>query len=189
MSCQHARKNGKSALSLSITKAKGGNSVYISEKVKEKIQKIKEVLPENIKFDVSYDSAVDINRSINTVTENAIIGLILAAIILFVFLKNIRATLIVALAIPVSIVFTFFLISTRGIDLNIISLMGLALGVGMLVDNSIVVIDNIFRHMTELKKPKFQAARDGASEMALPILASTATTVAVFLPIVMRFLQ
>lgn len=182
----YARRNGKAALQLSATKAKGGNSVEIVTRVKEEIAKLDAQIPDNVSMDIEYDSSIDINNSINNVANNAVTGLILASIVLFIFLKNWRATSIVAIAIPVSVIFTFFFLSIKGINLNIISLMGLALGVGMLVDNSIVVLDNIFRHMTELKKPKFQAARDGASEMAIPILASTATTVAVFLPIVFQ---
>lgn len=182
----YARNNGVSALSISVTKATGGNLVDIARDVKEIIAEQQAKLPENLEFLLTYDASVNINNSISTVRDNALVGLLLASIILFVFLKNFGATLIVAIAIPVSVIFTFFLISMKGITLNIISLMGLALGVGMLVDNSIVIIDNIFRHMTELGKTKFEAARDGASEMAIPILASTLTTVAAFLPIVVQ---
>lgn len=182
----YARRNGRESLQIAATKAKGGNAVYIATKVKEEMENLKKQLPSNLIIDVEYDSSINIKNSIGSVKDNAISGLILASIILMIFLKNIRATLIVAIAIPVSIIFTFFFLGLKGITLNIISLMGLALGVGMLVDNSIVVIDNIFRHMTELKKTRVQAARDGANEMMMPILASTATTVAVFLPIVFQ---
>lgn len=182
----YARRNGKPALQISATKAKGGNSVYVADKVKEEIENLKKQLPSNIVLDIEYDSSIDINNSIKNVRDNAFTGLILASIVLLIFLKNVRATFIVAIAIPVSVVFTFFFLGVKDISLNIISLMGLALGVGMLVDSSIVVLDNIYRHMTELKKPKFQAARDGAAEMAIPLLSSTATTVAVFLPIVFQ---
>lgn len=181
-----ARSNGKQAVSISITKSTGENEVDIANAVKAEIEKQKNKLPESINFLLTYDSSVDINNSITTVKENALTGLVLASIILLVFLKNIGATAIVAMAIPVSVIFTFFLISLKGIDLNIISLMGLALGVGMLVDNSIVVIDNIFRHMTEFGKTKLEAAKDGAQEMTIPILASTATTIAAFMPILFQ---
>jgi HAE1 family hydrophobic/amphiphilic exporter-1 len=182
----YARKDGKPALSINVTKSKGGNSVFIAGKVRSEIEKLKASALKGTDISLTYDESVEINRSISTVKDNAITGLVLASIVLLIFLKNVRATAIIAISIPVSVIFTFFLLLAKGINLNLLSLMGLALGVGMLVDNSIVVLDNIYRHMTELKKPKFQAARDGASEMAIPILASTATTVAVFLPMVLK---
>lgn len=91
----------------------------------------------------------------------------LAVIVLLVFLKDIRATLVVALAVPISIVFTFFLLTTQGVSLNLVSLMGLSLGVGSLVDNSVVVLDNIFRHMTEEREPIDAAAINGTNEVGL----------------------
>lgn len=179
------RMNGTPSISISVEKSTDGNSVAISEGVKEAIKSLSQTLPSDIKLSVSYDTSIDISNSINNVKNNAIAGLILASIVLFIFLKDIRATLVIAMAIPLSIIGAFFLLNSIGVGLNIISLMGLSLGVGMLVDNGVVVLDNIYRHMTELKKPKFESARDGAAEMLVPILASTATTVAVFLPIVM----
>ncbi len=179
------RMNGTPSISISVEKSTDGNSVAISEGVKEAIKSLSQILPSDIKLSVSYDTSTDISNSINNVKNNAIAGLILASIVLFIFLKDIRATLVIAMAIPLSIIGSFFLLNSIGVGLNIISLMGLSLGVGMLVDNGVVVLDNIYRHMTELKKPKFESARDGAAEMLVPIVASTATTVAVFLPIVM----
>jgi len=179
------RMNGTPSISISVEKSTDGNSVAISEGVKEAIKSLSQTLPSDVKLSVSYDTSIDISNSINNVKNNAIAGLILASIVLFIFLKDIRATLVIAMAIPLSIIGAFFLLNSIGVGLNIISLMGLSLGVGMLVDNGVVVLDNIYRHMTELKKPKFESARDGAAEMLVPIVASTATTVAVFLPIVM----
>lgn len=179
------RMNGVPSISISVEKSTDGNSVSISKGVKEAIESLSQTLPTDVKLSVSYDTSIDISNSINNVKNSAIIGLILASIVLFVFLKDIRATIIIAMAIPLSIIGAFFLLNSIGVGLNVISLMGLSLGVGMLVDNGVVVLDNIYRHMTELKKPKFESARDGASEMLIPIIASTATTVAVFLPIVM----
>lgn len=179
------RMNGTPSISISVEKSTDGNSVSISKGVKEAIESLSQTLPPDVKLSVSYDTSIDISNSINNVKNSAIAGLILASIVLFVFLKDVRATIIIAMAIPLSIIGAFFLLNSIGVGLNIISLMGLSLGVGMLVDNGVVVLDNIYRHMTELKKPKFESARDGASEMLVPIIASTATTVAVFLPIVM----
>lgn len=180
------RVNGKEALALNVSKSDDGNAVEIADKVKLEIEELKSYLPAGTEVNIGFDSSEFIKNSLNTVKNNALTGLVLASIILFVFLKDIRATSVIAMAIPTSIIFTFGLLSVKGISLNLISLMGLSLGVGMLVDNSVVVLDNIFRHMSEHRKPSQEAARDGASEMALPILASTATTVAVFLPIIFK---
>ncbi|OQY10189.1 MAG: hypothetical protein B6I28_01465 [Fusobacteriia bacterium 4572_132] len=177
------RMDGKESISLTLIKESGGNTVQISENVKKNLEMLRDELSEGMKLTIGRDSAEDINDSMDMVKSNAILGLLLAAIILLVFLKNIRATLIVATAIPTSIIFTFVLIKYKGITINMLSLGGLALGVGMLVDNSVIVLENIYRHITEKNKPVFEAARDGAAEMGLPILASTATTVAVFLPV------
>ncbi|TDT69888.1 HAE1 family hydrophobic/amphiphilic exporter-1 [Hypnocyclicus thermotrophus] len=181
-----ARQNGEPSIRIEVIKVKEGNTVNIAEEAKKVMENLKESLPPGINTVLATDFSIPIKQSIGTVSNNAIVGIILASIILLIFLKNIRATLVVAIAIPVSVVFTFALLPLKNITLNVISLMGLALGVGMLVDNSIVVIDNIYRHLTELKEDKFTASANGASEMSVPIIASTATTVAVFLPIVMR---
>ena len=180
------RKNGENSIVVIISKTDGGNAISIVNNSKKLLEKNRGSLPLNTKLNYEFDSSITINNSINNVKNSGIQGLVLASLILFVFLKSISATLIIAVAIPISIVFTFFLLNMQGISINLISLMGLSLGIGMLVDNSVVVVDNIFRHMTELGKSKIQAAKDGAEEMALPVLASTMTTVAAFLPLVFQ---
>lgn len=180
------RKNGEDSIVVIISKTDGGNAVSIVNNSKKLLERNRGSLPLNTKLNYEFDSSVTINNSINNVKSSGIQGLVLASAILFVFLKSISATIIIAVAIPISIIFTFFLLNMQGISINLISLMGLSLGIGMLVDNSVVVVDNIFRHMTELGKNKIQAAKDGAEEMALPVLASTMTTVAAFLPLVFQ---
>ena len=180
------RKNGEDSIVVIISKTDGGNAISIVNNSKKLLEKNRGSLPLNTKLNYEFDSSITINNSINNVKNSGIQGLVLASLILFVFLKSISATLIIAVAIPISIIFTFFLLNMQGISINLISLMGLSLGIGMLVDNSVVVVDNIFRHMTELGKGKIQAAKDGAKEMALPVLASTMTTVAAFLPLVFQ---
>lgn len=180
------RKNGEDSIVVIISKTDGGNAISIVNNSKKLLEKNRGSLPLNTKLNYEFDSSITINNSINNVKNSGIQGLVLASLILFVFLKSISATLIIAIAIPISIIFTFFLLNMQGISINLISLMGLSLGIGMLVDNSVVVVDNIFRHMTELGKNKIQAAKDGAEEMALPVLASTMTTVAAFLPLVFQ---
>lgn len=180
------RKNGEDSIVVIISKTDDGNAVSIVNNSKKLLERNRGSLPLNTKLNYEFDSSITINNSINNVKNSGIQGLVLASAILFVFLKSISATLIIAVAIPISIIFTFFLLNMQGISINLISLMGLSLGIGMLVDNSVVVVDNIFRHMTELGKSKIQAAKDGAEEMALPVLASTMTTVAAFLPLVFQ---
>lgn len=180
------RKNGEDSIVVIISKTDGGNAVSIVNNSKKLLERNRGSLPLNTKLNYEFDSSITINNSINNVKSSGIQGLVLASAILFVFLKSISATIIIAVAIPISIIFTFFLLNMQGISINLISLMGLSLGIGMLVDNSVVVVDNIFRHMTELGKGKIQAAKDGAEEMALPVLASTMTTVAAFLPLVFQ---
>ena len=177
------RRNGKEAIALQIQKTNEGNAVKISNETKKQVESLRNYLPKGMEIGVGFDTSTDIRNSLSNVGSNAWQGLLLAAIVLFFFLKNIRATLIISIAIPVSIIFTFALLKMSGVTLNLISLTGLTLGIGMLVDNAVVVLDNIFRHISEYKKPKMEAARDGASEMIFPIIASTATTVVVFLPI------
>lgn len=180
------RMAGNDGLSVIIIKTDDGNSIEIGNKVKEVMENLQGSLPLDTKMFVEYDSSISILNSISNVRQTAYIGIVLASIVLFIFLKSISATLVVAMAIPTSIIFTFFLLNAMGISINIISLMGLSLGVGMLVDNSVVVIDNIFRRLTEHKEDKVTASRIGSNEVVLPIIASSLTTIAVFIPIVFQ---
>ena len=132
---------------------------------------------------ISFDEAKFIEETINSVAKNLVIGAILAIIVLILFLKDFRTTLVIAISIPFSVIATFVLMYFGDLTLNIMTLGGLTLGVGMLVDNSIVVIENIYRHIEMGTEPKEAAAR-GAGEVAMAITASTVTTLVVFLPIV-----
>ncbi len=173
--------NGNPCLLLQVKKQSGFNTVKVADEVNLEIKKIKEELKE-LEFHTIFDQSDFIKLSLNSVTSSAIIGGILAIIILFIFLKNIRTTLIIGIAIPISIISTFILIYFSGITLNMMSLGGLALGVGMLVDNSIVVLESIYRYR-EKGYDKIDAAKDGCNEVAMAVTASTLTTIAVFLPI------
>ena len=140
------------------------------------------LIPQDVTAVIAYDQSLFINQAISEVKSNAIQGSGLAALVLLLFLRNIRSTLIVALSIPVSVLATFNLMYFMGLSLNIMTLGGLALGCGMLVDNAIVVVENIFRRR-QLGDSPHQAARTGAGEVASAIASSTLTTVVVFLPI------
>ena len=129
------------------------------------------------------DTSEDIVKSISSIGSSALQALVLATIVLLLFLKNIRATVLISIALPVSVIFTFAFLALNGTSLNLISLMGLSLGVGMSYDNSVVVIDNIYRHMTELKSPVMAAADDGTTEVTMSVIALSLTTMVVFIPV------
>ncbi|WP_130805605.1 efflux RND transporter permease subunit [Senegalia massiliensis] len=174
--------NGKPSISISVQKQSGTNTVSVSSRINDELEKIQEEFPKR-DIKVVIDQADFINLSINTVLKSGALGAVLAMIILFLFLRNIRTTLIVGTAIPVSIIATFSLIYFNGITLNLMTLGGLALGIGMLVDNSIVVLENIYRYRRD-GYSKAESAVKGTKEVAMAVTASTLTTVAVFLPIV-----
>lgn len=174
---------GNTAVMITLEKSTDGNILSITDDAKKALDELKPYFPQGVKANILMDYSENINSSISGVKGNAVTGLILATIVLFVFLKNVRATLLISLALPIAIIFTFAFLSFMNVTINIISLMGLSIGVGMLTDNSVVVIDNIYRHMTELKKPVRESSEDGASEVAIAILASALTTMVVFIPI------
>jgi HAE1 family hydrophobic/amphiphilic exporter-1 len=175
--------NGNQSISIGIEKSVQGNTIEINNAAKKAIEELKVYLPENSEINIVMDYSKNINSSISGVKGNAITGLVLATIILMLFLKNVRATILISLALPIAIMFTFVFLKAVGVTINVISLMGLSIGVGMLTDNSVVVIDNIYRHMTELKKPVREASEEGATEVTIAILASSLTTMVVFIPI------
>jgi len=178
----YTRMNGKSSIGISAQKQTTANTVKVVNRIKKEIEAI---CNENSDIDIQlvFDQAEFIEDSIDNVASNAITGGILAVLILFVFLKNIRTTFIIGTSIPISIISTFVLIYFSGLTLNMVSLGGLALGVGMLVDNSIVVLDNIYRYRME-GHSRIEAAKSGTEEIVGAVLASTLTTVVVFLPVV-----
>jgi len=178
----YARKNGENNIGVSVRKQTDGNTVNVVKQVKKEIEKIKRDYP-NLEVQLIFDQAEYIEKSINNVADNAVTGGLLAIIILFLFLSNIRTALFIGTSIPISIISTFILMYFSGITLNTISLAGLSLGVGMMVDNSIVVLENIHRHHKEGHNI-LEAARLGAGEVGGAVLASTLTTVVVFLPVI-----
>lgn len=171
----------KPGVRIMVYKQSGSNTVAVAKAVKKEVEEINEALPQ-LQLKAIIDSSKYIQRSIDNVSSSALYGGILAIIILLIFLANITSTIIIGIAIPVSIIATFALMYYFGFTLNIMSLGGVALGIGMLVDNSIVVLENIFRYR-EKGLSKINASITGTSEVAMPILASTATTIAIFLPL------
>ncbi len=178
----YSRYNGKENVSVSIQKQAEANTIRTVQKVLRELQKINEILPGNVSINVDYDQSKFIRSAINGVTGAALQGGILAILVLFFFFRNVKNSAIVAFAIPVSIMAAFSLMYFSNISINIISFGGLALGIGMLVDNAIVVMENIFRYR-RLGKNSENAAIKGTEGVNSAITASTLTTVAVFLPL------
>ncbi len=177
-----SRINGKDSINISIQKQSGKNTVQVADLVNKEIENLRKDYP-NIDIDVMLDSSTIIKDSINNLTTNAVIGSILAVVILYIFLKNIRTTFVIGTSIPISLIASVTLLYFNKITLNMMTLGGLALAVGMLVDSAIVVLENIYRFRTEGYSGQ-EAAIKGASEVGMAITASTLTTIAVFIPIV-----
>ena len=172
------------AIILQLQKQSGTNTVLITNKVRNKIETMSVSLPEDVRLVEVFASGDFINQAIQNVWQIALIGGLLAILVLLAFLRNLPTTLIVTVSIPLSIIVTVIAMYFFNLTLNMLSLGGLALGIGMLVDNSIVIIENIFRYRESGTKAS-EAARHGTQEMANAIIASTLTTVAVFLPLVL----
>lgn len=176
------RIDGKPGLRVSVNKQSGTNTVKVAKAIKEEVDHINREFPQ-IQVTPTMDTSTYIQRSIANLGEAAIVGGILAIIILFLFLRNITTTAIVSIAVPISIIATFGLMYFGGFTLNIMTLGGLSLGVGMLMDNSIVVLENIYRHR-ESGLSAFKAALTGTSEVWSAIMAGTLTHIVVFFPVV-----
>lgn len=179
---QLVRIDGKPGLRISINKQSGANTVTVAEAVKAEMARINRDIPQ-INLLPIIDTSVYIKKSISNVGSSTVLGGILAVIILFLFLRNISSTLIIATAIPISIIATFGVMYFGGFTLNIITFGGLALGIGMLVDNAIVVLENIYRHR-EAGNSLIESAEVGTQEVWSAIMASTLTTLVVFFPVV-----
>ncbi len=180
-----SRHNGRENVSIAIQRQSGANALMVATRVRTVLGKLEESgrLPQGVSMDIVYDQSEFIRNSINGVRDAAIGGGILAFFVLLFFLKNVKSSIIVTCSIPISIMAAFSLMYFRNISINMMSLGGLALGVGMLVDNAIVVIENIFRHRQSGKHFK-KCVSDGASEVSNAVTASTLTTICVFLPLI-----
>ncbi|HRX52117.1 MAG TPA: efflux RND transporter permease subunit, partial [Candidatus Krumholzibacteria bacterium] len=177
--------NGRESVEVAVYKEGDANIVELAQRVKDHLERLRGRLPEGTRLEVLFDQSVFIAAAVREVRNNALVGGLLAVLVLFVFLRDLRSTLIIGVSIPISIVATFILMHTRGVSLNVMSLGGLALGVGMLVDNSIVVLEAIHRRRERAAATdEGETVVRGAGEVAGAVTASTLTTVAVFVPIV-----
>jgi HAE1 family hydrophobic/amphiphilic exporter-1 len=175
--------HGKEAIEISIYKEGDANTVQVAKTVTAKLADLKKNLPAGYQLTLVYDQSTFIKQAIDEVKSAAFAGGILAMLVLYLFLRNVWTTLVISISIPLSVIATFNLMYAQDISLNIMSLGGIALAIGMLVDNAIVVLENIARYKEQGMAP-MEAAKKGASEVSMAITASTLTTVAVFFPLV-----
>jgi len=175
--------NGKALVTMSIRKQSGTNSLAVIGGIKERLKEIETTLPKGYALTLSQDQSEFIEAAVHAVQEHLILGGILATLVVLGFLWNFRSTLIAGIAIPTSIIATFGVMYFMGFTLNMITLLALTLAVGIVIDDAIVVLENIFRHIEEKGKTPYQAAIDGTREIGFAVLATTMSLVAVFLPV------
>ncbi len=177
-----ARLGDEGALGLVILKQSGSNTVQVAEAVKRALPRLEAQLPEGSRVAVVVDGAQFIRASISSVQEDMIIGGVLAVLVVLLFLRNFRSTLVAAVALPTAIIGTFAVMRWLGFTFNVVTMLALTLSIGLLIDDAIVVIENIVRHVEEGETP-WEAARKGTGEIALAVLAVTLAVVAVFVPV------
>jgi HAE1 family hydrophobic/amphiphilic exporter-1 len=179
-----ARYSGEPAVGLGIVKASGANTVEVVDRIKERVEKeLRPNLPAGLELRYSSDDSVSIRQSIAALNEHLLLGTLFAALMVFLFLKSFRSTLIIATAIPVSLMATFAVMYFAGYTLNKITLLGLLLLIGVVVDDAIVVLENVFRHREEEREAREKAAVNGSNQVIFAVLASTLTLVSIFLPV------
>ncbi len=176
------RINGKIAVGLNIIKQSGSNTVQVAKSVNKEITKLKKEMPEGVSVNLAQDNSTFIEESVDDVLFDITYGGLLAVIVVYFFLANFRATIISGLALPASIIASFIVMFALGFTLNMMSLLALSLAVGLLIDDAIVVIENIYRHMSEGSTP-MEAAKSASEEIGLAVMATTFTIVAVFVPV------
>jgi hydrophobic/amphiphilic exporter-1 (mainly G- bacteria), HAE1 family len=178
-----ARLDGTAAVTLIVSKQSGENTVATANEVKKRLQEIAVLLPRDVHAEVISDQSVFIEASVNNIQHHLIEGSILASIIIFLFLANIRTTLIAAVAIPTSIISTFALMAAVGFTLNQITMLALTLMVGIVIDDAIIVLENIYRFMEEKGMSPYEAAIEGTRDIGFAVMATTLSLLAVFLPV------
>jgi len=177
-----SRLNGKQAIGLSILRQSGSNTVRVADGIQQQIDRIQNELPSDIHLTVARDNSTFIRESVHDVLFDILYGGLLAVIVVYLFLANMRSTFISAVALPTSIIASFIIMYALGFTLNTMTLMALSLAVGLLIDDAIVVIENIYRHMQDGESP-VEAAKAATSEIGLAVMATTFTIVAVFVPV------
>jgi hydrophobic/amphiphilic exporter-1 (mainly G- bacteria), HAE1 family len=180
---QIVRNNRENSIFIIAYKQSDANTVNACNNIIDYLPILEKQIGNDVKFNIVYSQSEFIEKSVRNLSTTAILAFFLSGLVLFFFLRHVNSSIIVAISIPISILLTFFIMSQLGVTLNIISMAGLALAIGLLVDNSIVVLENIFRRNHELNEPIRQAAELGTQEISMAIVASTLTTISVFVPI------
>ncbi len=178
-----ARLDGQPAVTLIVSKQSGQNTVSVAEAVKQELTALQKTLPQDVKLEVIGDQSIFIKASVDSIKTHLIEGGLLAALVVFLFLWNFRSTLIAAIAIPTSIIATFGMMAAIGYTLNTITMLALTLMVGIVIDDAIVVLENIYRFIEEKGMSPYQAAIEGTREIGLAVMATTLSLLAVFLPV------
>jgi len=175
--------DGQRTLVMDVRRQSGQNTVEVVEAVRAKLDQIRRGLPSEVKVTVTRDDSQFIRASIDSLEEHLLLGSLLASLVIMVFIRNIRVVLVASLAIPASLIAAFALIRAAGFTLNSMTLLGLTLAVGIVIDDAIVVLENIFRHMEEEGTPPFQAAINGTKEVTLAVVATSVSLIVIFLPV------
>jgi len=180
---QSTKLNGIRCVTLEVKKQSGSNTLQVIDGVKEKIKMIEKTLPPDMKITIMSDQSGSIRASVNTVLEHLFLGAFLAGIMVLVFMGSLRSTFISFLAIPISVIGAFIFMNIKGFTLNSITLLGLTVAVGIVIDDAIVMLENIYRHMEKYNKSPVDAAVDGAKEITATIIATTLSILVIFLPL------
>jgi len=178
-----ARFNRKPAIGLGVRKQSGTNTVEVADRVKAALAEIRKELPPGITAQVAFDASEFIKKSMGDVQFDILFGALLTSAVILLFLRNARTTLISVIAIPTSLIGTFAFMNALGFTINNMTMLALSLAVGIVIDDAIVVLENIFRHMERLRQPRLVAAREGTREIAFAVIAATFSIAAVFLPV------
>ncbi|MCL0071661.1 efflux RND transporter permease subunit, partial [Peptococcaceae bacterium] len=173
---------GRETIGIDVIKQSGENTLEVVDRVKKEAEKIQKLLPEDVKLEIVKDASVGIRNTVNDVLFKLILGVILTTLIVFIFLRSFRSTIIVAISIPFSMIATVFMMKIMDFTLNTMTLLALSIAIGLLIDDAIVVIENIKRHL-DMGKTPLAAARDATKEVGMAVLATTWVVIAVFFPI------
>jgi multidrug efflux pump len=177
-----ARWNGQPTVGLGIVKQSRASTIDVANKIHAALGELRELLPEGVTLEVAYDSSEFIIESIEQVAETIVIAILLVVLVVLAFLKSFRATIIPTLAIPISIIGALAAVYFAGFTINILTLLGFVLAIGLVIDDAIIVLENIYRHM-EMGKTRWQASIDGSKEIGFAIVATTISLIAVFIPL------
>ena len=175
--------DGKRTVVMDVRRQSGQNTVQVVEAVRAKLEQIRRTLPQEVKITVTRDDSQFIRASIASLEEHLLLGSLFASLVIMVFIRNIRVVLIASLAIPASLIASFALIRAAGFTLNSMTLLGLTLAVGIVIDDAIVVLENIFRHIEEEGAAPFKAAIEGTKEVTLAVVATSVSLIVIFLPV------